>query len=260
MGRQELISPEGLRQDGRRPNEIRSFSGDMGILGGDVDGSAIFELGNTRVMASVVGPREALEKTFIAAESDVGFLTVRCHAAAFSSTGGERRARNDRRLQEWARLVEGALTSTVMAEAFPRSAVDIFVEILNADGSFLAAIINAVTLALIDAGIPMKDYVTAVNVAFVQSSVALLDPNRMEESGAGSQPSLTAAFLPRTGHVVLTSAEPRMAADKIGALMKLASVGAGKIFEKLDTETVRPRLSFLFNQRTAVNAANPSKQ
>lgn len=254
MARQELISPEGLRQDGRRPNELRSFSGDMGILGGEVDGSSVFELGNTRVMASVVGPREALEKTSIAADSDVGFLNVRCHAAAFSSTGGDRRARNDRRLQEWSRLVEGALSSSVMAEAFPRSAVDVFVEILNADGSVLAAIINAVTLALIDAGIPMKDYVTAVSVAYVQSSTAILDPNRMEESG--NQPSMTMAFLSRTGHVVLTSAEPRMASDKVGTLMKLATMGATQVFQRLDSETVRPRLSMLYNQRITLHMSN----
>lgn len=251
MGRQELISPEGLRQDGRRPQELRSFSGDMGILGGQVDGSALFEFGNTRVMASVVGPREALEKTSLAADSQVGFLTVKCHAAAFSSTGGERRARSDRRLQEWSRMVEAALTSSVMADAFPRSAVDIFVEILNADGSVFAAIINAVTLALIDAGIPMRDYVTAVTVAFITANgVAILDPNRMEESG--SQPSLTVAVLARTGHVVMTSAEPRMPSEKVGALMKMVMSGTEQVFQRLDADTVRPRLSVLYNQRTVL--------
>lgn len=57
MSRVEYVSPEGLRLDGRRPNEARTMNARMGILS-NVDGSAIFELGNTRVLATVNGPRE----------------------------------------------------------------------------------------------------------------------------------------------------------------------------------------------------------
>ena len=250
MARQEIISPEGLRQDGRRATELRSFSSDMGILPfGEIDGSAIFEIGNTKVLATVVGPREALEKTSIASETDSGYLSVKIHAAAFSSTSGERRARNDRRLSEWSRIVEQAFTSSVMSESFPRSQVDVFVEVLNADGGVLAAIVNAINLALIDAGVPMRDYVVAVCVAYVQNT-AVLDPNRQEESG--NSPTITFAFLPRTGQVVLVNAEPRMASEKLGSLFSIASGGANKIFEKMDSDTVRPRLACLFGQRQAL--------
>lgn len=57
MSRVEYVSPEGLRLDGRRPNEPRKMDAKMGVLPA-VDGSAIFELGNTRVLATANGPRE----------------------------------------------------------------------------------------------------------------------------------------------------------------------------------------------------------
>ena len=53
----ELISPEGLRIDGRRPNEIRRLKCEMGLFE-RADGSAYFEQGNTRVLCAVYGPRE----------------------------------------------------------------------------------------------------------------------------------------------------------------------------------------------------------
>lgn len=68
MSRHEYLSPEGvsvrgsgicagLRLDGRRAHELRTLSAQLGVLP-QVDGSALFALGNTRVLATVYGPRE----------------------------------------------------------------------------------------------------------------------------------------------------------------------------------------------------------
>ena len=46
----EYVSPEGLRQDGRRPKELRNLSCELHPLQ-TADGSAIFQLGNTKVTA-----------------------------------------------------------------------------------------------------------------------------------------------------------------------------------------------------------------
>ena len=50
---------------------------------------------------------------------------------------------------------------------------------LSQDGALLAACINATTLALIDAGIPMADYVTACTAGL--GADPLLDLNAQEE-------------------------------------------------------------------------------
>ncbi len=45
----EFVSPEGLRMDGRRPKELRRLSCQIDVLD-SADGSAIFEMGNTKVI------------------------------------------------------------------------------------------------------------------------------------------------------------------------------------------------------------------
>lgn len=57
MHRIEYISPEGLRLDGRRPEELRAIKCKLGIFN-KADGSAYFEQGNTKVLATVYGPKE----------------------------------------------------------------------------------------------------------------------------------------------------------------------------------------------------------
>ena len=46
----EFVSPEGLRLDGRRPKELRRMNCQLDVLQ-TADGSAIFEMGNTKVHA-----------------------------------------------------------------------------------------------------------------------------------------------------------------------------------------------------------------
>ncbi|GMP61793.1 hypothetical protein CsSME_00024119 [Camellia sinensis var. sinensis] len=52
----EFVSPEGFRLDGRRPMEMRQIRADIGAVA-NTDGSAVFEMGNTKVIATVYGPR-----------------------------------------------------------------------------------------------------------------------------------------------------------------------------------------------------------
>jgi polyribonucleotide nucleotidyltransferase len=57
-GLREYITPEGLRLDGRKPDELRKIRCKLGILSSRADGSAYYEQGNTKVIATVYGPRE----------------------------------------------------------------------------------------------------------------------------------------------------------------------------------------------------------
>lgn len=53
----EYLSPEGLRVDGRRAEELRRIKCQLGVLR-RADGSAYYEQGNTKALATVYGPRE----------------------------------------------------------------------------------------------------------------------------------------------------------------------------------------------------------
>ncbi|XP_048440307.1 exosome complex component RRP41 homolog isoform X2 [Pyrus x bretschneideri] len=58
----EYVSPEGLRLDGRRPMEMRQIRGEIGVVE-KADGSAVFEMGNTKVIAAGYGPREVQNRS-----------------------------------------------------------------------------------------------------------------------------------------------------------------------------------------------------
>lgn len=92
--------------DGRRAYELRSISASMGVVSGRIcEGSSSFTCGNTRVMATVFGPRESSKDSDAStslnmnsslpisdvSSSEKGKITVKLHAASFSSSGGERR-------------------------------------------------------------------------------------------------------------------------------------------------------------------------
>ena len=57
MAGMELLSDQGFRIDGRRPEELRRIQGRMGVFS-QADGSAYLEQGNTKVLAAVYGPHE----------------------------------------------------------------------------------------------------------------------------------------------------------------------------------------------------------
>jgi len=57
MKPQDLLSLDGLRVDGRKPDEVRSISAQLGVVPG-ADGSVLVEQGQTRVLVAVYGPYE----------------------------------------------------------------------------------------------------------------------------------------------------------------------------------------------------------
>ena len=102
MSKVEFVSPEGLRLDGRRPNEVRRIRCDMGVLA-RADGSAYYEQGNTRIICAVYGPREAKNR----ADALHDRCIIKCELSNASFSAGERkdqsRMKNDRRSQELVR-------------------------------------------------------------------------------------------------------------------------------------------------------------
>ena len=99
-------------------------------------------------------------------------------------------------------------------------------QILQADGSNQSACINAATLALIDAGIPMKDYVSACSVSFINDK-PLMDINYLEESFGG--PQLSLAVLPKSGNIVMFQMDSRLHVDNLEKVLELAKKGCSDI-------------------------------
>jgi exosome complex component RRP41 len=107
--------------------------------------------------------------------------------------------------------------------------------VLQADGGEAVAAINAATLALIDAGVAMRDYVVACSVGCLDGT-NVLDINRTESGARG--PELTVAILPKTERIVTTIMESRVHADQFKGMLDMSLVGCASVYTALRTAVV----------------------
>lgn len=93
-----------------------------------------------------------------------------------------------RRTAELQHLITTTFSPIAFLHLYPHSTVTIVLHVLSSDGSLAAALVNATTLALVDAGVPMPDYVAAATAGSTASYASndeeadpLLDLNAAEE-------------------------------------------------------------------------------
>ncbi|KAL2632448.1 hypothetical protein R1flu_017134 [Riccia fluitans] len=216
----DFISPEGLRLDGRRPLELRQLQAEIGVVE-KADGSATFEMGNTKVIAVVYGPREVQSRS--QQQHDQALVRCEYSMASFSTGDRRRRGKGDRRATELSLVIRQTMEAAILTNLLPRSQIDIFVQVLQADGGTRACCINAATLALADAGIPMRDIVASCAAGYLNST-PILDLNYLEDSGGG--PDLTVALFPKLDKVSLLQMDSKIPLDVFEKVMNLASEGA----------------------------------
>lgn len=243
-----------LRVDGRRWNELRRLHGQIRTQAA-ADGSSYFEIGNTKVMCVVSGPSEdkrrggATSASASAsaasgggnanANANVADVAVSIVVAGFSSVDRKKRARTDKRIQELQATISRALAATLHTHLYPRSTISVSLHVLSQDGSLLAALINAATLALVDAGIPMADYLVGCTAGSTSSHAAgdeaadpLLDLNAQEEQ---ELPFLTLATVGATDKVAVLVCESRVQVARLEGMMATAADGCRGVREFLDS-------------------------
>lgn len=223
----ELISPEGLRIDGRKCHELRKIICKKGIFV-QADGSAYIEQGNTKVIASVYGPHEVVNRS--KALHDSVIINCQFSMATFSTSERKRRPKGDRKTTDISLTLQKTFETAIMKELYPRSQIDIYVQALQSDGGNVAACINAATLALIDAGVPMRDFVCACTSSYVQES-CLADINYLEESSGSAR--LTLALLPRTEKIVLFQVDSKLHVDNLEQLLETGKKACLDVFTVL---------------------------
>jgi len=164
------------RFDGRKPDEIRPLVVKAGVTD-RANGSAFVQTGNTKVIASVYGPRKVLPKHL--EDTKKAILRIRYNMLPFS-VKDRKKPGPDRRSIEIGKVIRDALTPVLFLEEFPRSAIDIDLEVIQADAGTRVASLIAAAVALADAGIPMKDLVGAIAVGRVEGQI-VADLTKEEE-------------------------------------------------------------------------------
>jgi exosome complex component RRP41 len=239
-GGAEYVSLDGLRLDGRRAGEVRKIRCACGALA-RADGSAYYEQGNTRVLAAVYGPREPASRGRMQHDRAVVFAEV--SSAAFAAPGRRRARKGDRRSVDMAAVVKSIFEGVILLKVLPRTQIDIYVQVLQDDGGALVAAVNAASVALVDAGIPMSDLVVACSVGYVDEQF-VVDLNAAEAAADG--PELTMAVLGHSGKVSSFQMESRM--PNVGVLeqaLEHGTAAAKQIFHVLDYELKRQALKLL---------------
>jgi len=230
-----LLSPEGLRIDGRKLDELRAIRLQVGTLH-NADGSAFVEWGANKVMAAVYGPREVHPRHL--QQNNKAVIQCKYNMAAFA-VDERKRPGLDRRSQEISKVIGEAFESVVFAEEYPRTSIDIYIEVLQANAGTRCAGLVAASLALADAGIPMVDLLPAVAVGKVAGKIAL--DLKKEEDNFG-EADLPMALVPQSGRLVLLQMEGHMTEEELSRALDLGVQGCREIYEKMK-QALRERYS-----------------
>jgi exosome complex component RRP41 len=213
------------RPDGRAYNELRPLKIEAGVLE-RADGSAYLEFGDNKVLAAVYGPREFHIRRFL--KPNMAVLRCRYNMAPFS-VEDRKRPGPDRRSLEISKLTSEALSPAVFLEKFPRSSIDVFIEVLQAEGGTRCAGITAASVALADAGIPMRDMVVACAAGKANGQIVMDLSEWEDKEGEADVP---VAIMPRTGEITLLQMDGQLTKDEFEQALDLAKEGCMKISEE----------------------------
>jgi exosome complex component RRP41 len=226
-----LISTEGLRFDGRRPDELRPIEFKVGVLK-QADGSAYIKQGKTYIVAAVYGPRELHPRHLTL--NDRAYLRVVYRMATFSVPDRKRPAPS-RREREISMVIANALKPVLFLEDYPKAVVDVFIQVIQADGGTRCAAINAASLALADAGVPMRSLVPSVAVGKVDGTLVVDLGDEEDKYGQGDVPM---AIIPTTDEVTLLQQDGSFAREELMEAMQMG-VQSCKYIHELQKEALR---------------------
>ncbi|WP_449461579.1 exosome complex exonuclease Rrp41 [Tardisphaera miroshnichenkoae] len=214
LSQEELLTDEGIRTDGRKIDEARPFDVEVGVLT-QADGSALVRQGKNLILAGVMGPYEAERHSQFLDRSS---LRVRYHMQPYS-TNERKSPTYSRREIELSRAIREALEPAIILTELPRTQIDVFVEVLQADGGTRCASVNAASVALADAGIPMRDLVTAVAIGKVRDTL-VVDINDLEDENG--QADFPIAMMPNKGKITLLQMNGLLTQDEIKRSVEMA--------------------------------------
>ncbi|MFA6023395.1 MAG: exosome complex exonuclease Rrp41 [Candidatus Pacearchaeota archaeon] len=216
------------RLDGRKFDETRKITAKVGVIP-NADGSAMFSFGNTVAYAAVYGPKQLHPQHM--QNPETGILRVNYSMLSFSVSERIRPGPN-KRSTEISKVSEWALSPAVLIEEFPNTVVDVHIIIPQADASTRCAGINAASLALAHAGIPMKDLICSVSIGKMDKQM-VVDVDKAEEDyeeGEGAT-DMAMSFLARGGKLTHIQLDGKISTKELNEAIKLGKEAAKKIYD-----------------------------
>ena len=165
-----MILNEHKRPDGRQIDEIRPLSCEVGILP-RVHGSAVFTRGQTQVMSIATLGMTTDEQMLDGLDEETSKRYIHQYNFPGYSVGEAKPVRGPgRREIGHGALAERALVPVIPSEEEFPYAIRVVSEVLSSNGSTSQASICGSTLALMDAGVPIKEPVAGISTGLVTDS------------------------------------------------------------------------------------------
>ena len=247
---QEPLFVGSFREDGRRFKENRSIEIKMGVVK-ESSGSCLFNLGETKVIAWIKGPCETKSKC----PENSGIIKSYFNMAPFSGIIHKSNQKQDIKDREFGKTVKTIFSQIVKLELYKKSEININVLVLQNDGNYKSASINAVSLALINSGICINDSVVGINVGYLDESVMengiLNDQNIFDEENKviydlqfneekNYIPALNIAYLPHSKKIIyleLTNAKTPY--NKLIPILKEAQNSANNLYNEIQSKLIK---------------------
>ncbi|KAJ2851714.1 3'-5'-exoribonuclease [Coemansia brasiliensis] len=194
------------RKDSRSLDQVRPIymkTGPLSTQANDLSassaaaasGSAFYEQGNIRVSCAVYGPRQGRKSNTRMGSFDCDF-----RYAPFSCSWKKRSHVRGADEKEISLMLEHAIAPAIRLDAYPKACIDAFVTVIESDGksATIAAAINCISAALVDAGIEMYDSVAACSMGLWESQW-VADCSQAEENVSSS--TMIIAYMPSADEV-----------------------------------------------------------
>ena len=216
---------DGKRLDGRTPDEMRQIRIEAGVLH-EADGSAYIEWGGNRIICGVYGPRECIPRF----EASPYRALVKCRymMSPFASLEEHSRSGPSRRSTELSKVIREVFENLIIAEKFPNTQIDIYLDVLQAEGGTRTASITAAAVALANAGIPMKDMVSAVSTGKADGQL-LLDLGKAEDNLG--QSDVPIALSSRKKDILLLQMDGLLTREELGNMIDMAMKAEGSLHD-----------------------------
>lgn len=160
----------GKRIDGRGEGTLRHLACELSCLH-QADGSALWKSGSTHVLAAVYGPIAPLNMTN--EKGDKAIVSLVLKSGEILESGAE-----------YKQFLTQILSSAIDTKQYPRTVIEIVLQVIQSDGSLVSSLLHASVAALVDSGVDML-YLPVATTCLIRNqregSRILLDPVSSEE-------------------------------------------------------------------------------
>jgi exosome complex component RRP41 len=115
-----------------------------------------------------------------------------------------------------------------MLEKYPRTKIDVYIEVMNANAGTRTAAITAAAVALADAGIEMRDLVASVAAGKIDDELVL---DLFEPEDNYGEADMPLAIMPRKKDITLLQMDGNLTKEEIQKLIKMSVKACEEIYE-----------------------------